>query len=360
MRAPRAIAAAAVLLASAAFGQGRVAGGGASVTWSALADSAVPGTDNSINLGSLTKRWATIYVPAIHSGASNMTFTSTVADDGNAVAFSFNCPTLADGSAVCFRIRENGVTLWEVDELGDIVPQGNQSIGNALFALGNVYTDDVSSASGTGITFTATEEDDANAVAFSFNGPALANAAAILWRVRENGTTRWLIDEDGHLLPGADNTYAIGASGSEASAVWTNGLYLNGFVRNHDTNPRIIISDGTSTSLWGDVTASGVAVRLGTVGTLLTSGKILELYADNESTLKFEFDFNGSMKQVAATLRTCAAGTEGLITRDAAAGGSTGARTRYCLCTSDGGGSPAYAWQNLVTGTVGTTTTCSP
>lgn len=37
----------------------------------------------------------------------------------------------------------------------------------------------------------------------------------------------------------------------------------------------------------------------------------------------------------------------------------TGARTRACLCTSDGGGTPTYAWQNLATGTVGTSTTCT-
>lgn len=37
-----------------------------------------------------------------------------------------------------------------------------------------------------------------------------------------------------------------------------------------------------------------------------------------------------------------------------------GARTRACLCTSDGGAPAAYAWQNMVTGTVGTSTTCDP
>lgn len=60
------------------------------------------------------------------------------------------------------------------------------------------------------------------------------------------------------------------------------------------------------------------------------------------------------------TLPTCAAALEGLSLVDAASGGTSGSRTRRCLCTSDGGGTPAYAWQNLATATVGTTTTCSP
>lgn len=56
---------------------------------------------------------------------------------------------------------------------------------------------------------------------------------------------------------------------------------------------------------------------------------------------------------------TCNAGNHGLIIRDTLTGdASDGKRTKLCLCTSDGAASPAYAWQNLATGTVGTTTTC--
>ncbi len=67
----------------------------------------------------------------------------------------------------------------------------------------------------------------------------------------------------------------------------------------------------------------------------------------------------GSWKQSVTALPTCASGTEGFITRDTLKGGTTGHRTAMCLCTSDGAGSPAYAWTNMTTGTVGTTTTCS-
>jgi hypothetical protein len=74
---------------------------------------------------------------------------------------------------------------------------------------------------------------------------------------------------------------------------------------------------------------------------------------------------NGSSLQRLAVdtltaLPTCNAALEGLSLVDAASGGTSGARTRRCLCTSDGAGSPAYAWQNLATGTVDTSTTCAP
>lgn len=67
------------------------------------------------------------------------------------------------------------------------------------------------------------------------------------------------------------------------------------------------------------------------------------------------------IRVAAKTLGTCGADTpEGAELDDAAAGGTSGARTRRCKCTSDGAGTPAYAWQNTATGTVGTATTCAP
>lgn len=58
------------------------------------------------------------------------------------------------------------------------------------------------------------------------------------------------------------------------------------------------------------------------------------------------------------TLPTCAAAIEWAIVADVASGVSTAARSRLCVCTSDG--AAAYAWQNVVTGTVDTATTCAP
>lgn len=57
------------------------------------------------------------------------------------------------------------------------------------------------------------------------------------------------------------------------------------------------------------------------------------------------------------TLPTCASGIEGQVASDAASGVSTGAATRLCYCQSNG--SASYAWRNIITGTVGTSTTCS-
>jgi hypothetical protein len=62
-----------------------------------------------------------------------------------------------------------------------------------------------------------------------------------------------------------------------------------------------------------------------------------------------------TLRLVPQALLTCAAGIEGALATVAGAGD---ARTKLCMCTSDGTGTPAFAWQNVVTGALGDTTTC--
>lgn len=71
------------------------------------------------------------------------------------------------------------------------------------------------------------------------------------------------------------------------------------------------------------------------------------------------FNSDVYVKIGATSIGTCNAGAEGVTRRDSAGGGTTGHRTKLCLCTSDGAGTPAYAWTNLASGTVGTTTACN-
>lgn len=68
----------------------------------------------------------------------------------------------------------------------------------------------------------------------------------------------------------------------------------------------------------------------------------------------------GGVRHVAMALGTCASALEFTVRADNTSGGTTGARSQLCVCTSDGGATPAYAWVNLASGTVGTATTCPP
>ncbi len=85
---------------------------------------------------------------------------------------------------------------------------------------------------------------------------------------------------------------------------------------------------------------------------------------NNQSTTVFTVSGLGDttttrgFQPIRSTLATCAAAFEGQLQNDVLSGLATGARTRLCLCTS--AGASDFAWQNVVTGTVGTTTTCAP
>lgn len=126
---------------------------------------------------------------------------------------------------------------------------------------------------------------------------------------------------------------------------------------------------GTSALVRGAIAdgATAVAVRVGSVNTLTTEGaQVVAFCADSPSACATKvayIDKHGSIAiRTSPTLATCAAGLEGQITRQT--GGTSGTRTRLCCCTSDGAGTPAYAWKNITTvfaseaASIGTTTTC--
>ncbi len=65
---------------------------------------------------------------------------------------------------------------------------------------------------------------------------------------------------------------------------------------------------------------------------------------------------DGGIAIVAQTLPTCSVAIEFKMASDILSGINTGKRSKLCMCTSNG--SAVYAWQNMATGTIGTSTTC--
>jgi hypothetical protein len=105
----------------------------------------------------------------------------------------------------------------------------------------------------------------------------------------------------------------------------------------------------------------GAGFRVDASGSLLITNGVLDPYfgtviRNSIGPVKVDDELRLSAKAVG----TCDASREWEEVNDNASGGTTGARGRRCLCTSDGAGTPAYAWLNLATGTVGTSTACNP
>lgn len=238
---------------------------------------ALPTTDNAINLGSASKRFAGAFVTTLNTGAitapasTGMVLTSAVADSGSNIGFIMNTGALT-GSTALLSIRNNSTEHVYLSRAGAFrIMQTTGSISAPFFG-------------------------DAQGVA----------------RVTPNI-----------------------------------------FAANDGTDYRGRAADG----------ATAVSHKFGNTVALTTAGALIGGFYNDASaltTLKFSIDKDGSTQSAAATLQTCALGIEGKISRNAATGGTTGVRTSACMCTSDGAGTPAYAWMHLTTGTVGTTTTCAP
>jgi hypothetical protein len=129
-----------------------------------------------------------------------------------------------------------------------------------------------------------------------------------------------------------------------------------------DGSGRLILGTGAGTT----------EVRIGAAGTVsltengnvqISNGALLlqnNTVIYNQTAAKpVGVDAPFGVQLAAKALGTCASAVERSLVPDAAAGGTTGARTRLCLCTSDGAGTPAYSWRNIsCPGEAGTTTTC--
>lgn len=122
--------------------------------------------------------------------------------------------------------------------------------------------------------------------------------------------------------------------------------------------------------------ANAVAIKFQSTNALTGGGaKIASFYPDNGVTEKAYIGKDGEISVAwlmsggavqanggtvkwgqSPALATCAAIYEGYVYRQG--GGTSGSRTKLCFCTSDGAGTPVYAWQNVISGAIGNTTTC--
>lgn len=125
-----------LLLGSAALAQVPTTGGGG-VNLSAVGVSIKPASNGSLSLGSSSKRWSAGFMLSINSGASALTLTSGIANEGGPAFVANTSNTLTSGSVFCFK--NNGVELLCVDYTGALVPGAHAQMdlggGARAFAL---------------------------------------------------------------------------------------------------------------------------------------------------------------------------------------------------------------------------------
>lgn len=199
----------------------------------------------------------------------------------------------------------------------------------------------------TAVSYTATAGSNVDALILTAGAEIQWGAgAAILSGTSDEVTAEGTFQSAGTLT--AADYRAIGTTTFDVNAHAASGtaITLDCSVNLGASDFCLKVRDNGTTDLF-TLSGTAVATFAGTLG-------------NTTATTALTVDDAEGLKVTSKTLATCASGLEWTLAADAASGVSTGARSRMCMCTSDGAGSPAYAWQNIVTANVGNTTTCPP
>jgi hypothetical protein len=132
-----------------------------------------------------------------------------------------------------------------------------------------------------------------------------------------------------------------------------------------DSSGRVLLATGAGTGVVrvGDGTQVEIAENGNfslTNGAAIFNGSTVIYNQTTGASVPIDapFGLKINAKSLAAS-SGCASTREGAMVWDILSGGTTGAMTRVCRCTSDGAGTPAYTWVNTgCPNTPGTATTC--
>ena len=194
---------------------------------------------------------------------------------------------------------------------------------------GNIKAGDVGSGTNTftgtsalSNTYSTPIADSAGSVAHILNTTVQqTNAGAKLLSVRNLGSEKLYVDYLGAVVTSSNNGYtSTNATGQ--------GMKFSG------TNTSITAGSAGSTVFMSDQSTNFV----------------------DANTTRILTDTTQGIRMTPKAMPTCGASIEWAMLPDSASGVATGKRSKMCMCTSSG--ASVYVWQNMVTGTLGTTTTC--
>lgn len=257
--------------------------------------------------------------------------------------------TMADGASAVGVILDNTISLGTAG--GHLISFRNAGVEQSYISLtGHPHADSYRAFTAVGVSLMGAVADGASAVATILdNSIALANATAKITSFRSNAVEKAYVDAAGDMVGLAFLPSATSGNVAYKPATGAKTCFSQ-------TAADCVSSTGTSATYGtaantfnGDVGVLGIfnanQFRVSTSG---------ELFGNSTNPVVVN-DADG-LRIKPNALDTCSATYEGAFQNDTTAGLATGHRTRMCLCTSDG--ASAYKWQNIVTATLGTTTTC--
>jgi hypothetical protein len=282
-----------------------------------LAATEASGTVASGTTGSCTPSWAAVLGATGYKVYGRSTGAELLIPGGGTITNPTTVSFVDTGSGT-----PSGAPVTN-NTTGHIVMAAGQS--SAILDSASVTRINLNGAGGT-TAIKGNNADSAGAIGVVLdNVTSLANAAAEIVEMRNGGVDKAHVDlNGGYTVDGTGNVAVQTGSKLCLDASCTVNLLGNG--------------SATLTSTAGIVPSTNNNVSLG------VSGKVWsEIYSTKFAATP-------------ATLLTCNSTQEGTLSTDGTSGAATGNPTSSCICQSNG--SSTYAWKNVTTGAIGTTTTC--
>lgn len=137
----------------------------------------------------------------------------TATGHSHAISDTTGLQTALDGKTATGHTHTLNEVSTLLTEAGSVVTLGNGS----LFA----------GPTGNEISFGAVDADDPSIYASGGTDFILAGGAVGFWSMGA-GAKRWDINSSGHFVPGANNTYDMGASGTRIKKLWVVDIDISG------------------------------------------------------------------------------------------------------------------------------------
>ena len=350
-------------LLCAGIARAEIVSSGGSFKPGSVTKSIVPATNNAINLGSATRRWAGVFGLNFSSGTgSAWTATADVADSGTNAAFTFNNSTALTGSTVLAKFGSNGSYKMEVEDDGSVIPVTTQgpSLGRTSRVWAGVYSSNYYDTNGaarivvngsSGSTYTGRVGDSGTNVAHSFDNSNALTGTTLLARFGSNGFWKLQIEDDGTITPGTNGGASLGSSAlawgtgyiGQIALGQPNGAILDGAgserIRLRATGTDALINIYTSRVANG---ATAIGHKFANSAALTTDGaQAACFYSDSGTTLAACISAEGGIRPNAGGVArpTCGADFRGQIWYTP---GGAGVADVWEKCHKDAADS--YAW----------------
>jgi len=147
----------------------------------------------------------------------------------------------------------SGNTEWQDPTSASLFPPTSDGADNSTISIGGGGAP--STGRGGFTTYYGNEEGSFPGVVWILAGEATNANIRFASGTTGDVHTRWTMEQNGHLLPGANNSYNIGASGRKVAIMWIQSINVNQYVDNvgsAGSSGQVLTSNGTN-AVWQNI-----------------------------------------------------------------------------------------------------------